>query len=258
MFALLQTAYAWSTIGCYTPPAGTAVSLSQPFNAVDCVNACANRNAIYAAIQVSVCYCYNTTQNWVKQNDAECSQNCQDGFPCGGPFGRFTGYVIEQDTGVPPIVSASNTPTATPQITESTIGKGQSIDQWKIAAIAGGSIGALLILGVAFYLWRRNQKRSRNATLPRLLSSGRQVDGPLIPNLPRTPDMIYSVVHPYTSKRQDELDLAPMQVVAVRKVFKDGWAQGMNVTAGRSGVFPLACFLSEKDQIGVPARVDSL
>ncbi|RKO97401.1 hypothetical protein CXG81DRAFT_18973 [Caulochytrium protostelioides] len=88
----------------------------------------------------------------------------------------------------------------------------------------------------------------------------------LVPGLlPRTPNMIYSVVTPHSVTHDphgDMLRLREDDVVHVQSVYADGWAFGTSVTSGESGMFPLATLVGDDRYSGknmvVPARHDSL
>ncbi|TPX63511.1 hypothetical protein SpCBS45565_g06563 [Spizellomyces sp. 'palustris'] len=63
--------------------------------------------------------------------------------------------------------------------------------------------------------------------------------------LPRTPNMIYSVITAHNPISSDEIELRTDDVVAVQRHFEDGWGVGTNVSTGQVGVFPLGCLVSE-------------
>ncbi|KAJ3272700.1 hypothetical protein HDV01_005336 [Terramyces sp. JEL0728] len=154
--------------------------------------------------------------------------------------------------------SSSASPSATgdsnPVVTEKTVGSGNSINQRQIALYA--SLGAALIIVVILIivLYRRKKKLESLPTLPRL-NSKRNAEY-LLPNLPKTDNMIYTVMTNYQPRRPDELRLNKDDVVAV-KTYKNGWAAGVNVTNGETGSFPLVCFVSPEvmeTAIVIPVR----
>ncbi|KAI9091154.1 hypothetical protein DFS34DRAFT_636023 [Phlyctochytrium arcticum] len=49
----------------------------------------------------------------------------------------------------------------------------------------------------------------------------------------------YIVVYPHVPRMIDEVELRPGDEVAVRKLYKDGWCRGTNVTTQQTGCFPL-------------------
>ncbi|KAI9350269.1 hypothetical protein BDR26DRAFT_581835 [Obelidium mucronatum] len=49
------------------------------------------------------------------------------------------------------------------------------------------------------------------------------------------------VVHPYSSTKEDELELCVGMEVILLKEFKDGWGRGQSVETGVVGMFPLVC-----------------
>ncbi|CAG8440265.1 7163_t:CDS:2 [Ambispora gerdemannii] len=55
---------------------------------------------------------------------------------------------------------------------------------------------------------------------------------------------IVQVVHPYTPVLPDELELAPNDVIIIKRLFDDGWAVGINRDTGKEGAFPLVCIAS--------------
>ncbi|KAJ3034495.1 hypothetical protein HK097_004494, partial [Rhizophlyctis rosea] len=155
------------------------------------------------------------------------------------------------------------------------------------AAIIGGTIGALVALFLlSFLLFNKWRKNRRLQTIPHLdaiasktfLAGGAGAAGAaltspsfandptdpyLLPGiLPRTPNMIYSVVTPHTPLQKDEVPLQTDEVVAVRGYFKDGWGVGTNVNTGSTGAFPLGCLVSDekwaKRGFVAPQRVDSV
>ncbi|KAJ3041015.1 hypothetical protein HK097_002405, partial [Rhizophlyctis rosea] len=52
-------------------------------------------------------------------------------------------------------------------------------------------------------------------------------------------EMRYVVVYPHFPRMSDEVELNPGDIVAVKKIYKDGWCRGTNLNTGNSGVFPL-------------------
>ncbi|KAI8808511.1 hypothetical protein BJ742DRAFT_808848 [Cladochytrium replicatum] len=51
----------------------------------------------------------------------------------------------------------------------------------------------------------------------------------------------YLAIHPYSAKLSDEVSLDRGHVVLIRKVYNDGWVNGINLTTGQEGTFPVAC-----------------
>ena len=234
---------AWSSVGCYQldRPATLNITIN-PLQVTLCVEGCSKQNASFALLAPAGCACLATTPLPTRVNDAECNQFCSDGYGCGGPPNRVSIYGIQPDAAIPPFSSPSPSPTSS--VTTENIGKGSSIDQWKIAAIAGGVLGGLIVLGIAFLVYKRWKKNKDVSTLPRLHSKSKTT-GYLLPNLPKTADMIYSVQKTYRAQRQDELTVMINHVVAVRSTFADEWALATNITAGDSGLIPLSCLVSE-------------
>ncbi|KAJ3272117.1 hypothetical protein HK104_004549 [Borealophlyctis nickersoniae] len=129
------------------------------------------------------------------------------------------------------------------------------------AGAAGGAVAAGSKLARSL---SRGRKRAGSASAGGPGGSGSvSSDAYLLPGLlPRTPNMIYSVVTRHSPNRADEIPLHPDQVVAVRHHFADGWGVGTNVTTGATGAFPLGCLVSDdrwaKNGFTVPERTDSV
>ncbi|KAJ3140832.1 hypothetical protein HK101_003461 [Irineochytrium annulatum] len=49
----------------------------------------------------------------------------------------------------------------------------------------------------------------------------------------------YRVIGDYLPQMEDEIELRAGQVMVIKKVFGDGWANGLNLTTGKEGTFPL-------------------
>ncbi|KAJ3089323.1 hypothetical protein HK102_006648 [Quaeritorhiza haematococci] len=201
-------------------------------------------------------------------------------------------------------ISRSGTATATPPVGTPNIielpgrtpdndtfssGAGMST-QTRAWIIVGSLVGAVILLALGAVIYNRvKRKKEPVHTLPRLSSSSAAVSAAagaasgtggtessslfLIPGvLPRTPNMIYSVIRPFnpsatpsTSTSTDEIKLQRDEVVNIREVFSDGWAVGTNVSTGESGIFPLGCLVSDQGWAtksgfvnGPPTRSDSL
>ncbi|KAJ3109962.1 hypothetical protein HDU96_007008 [Phlyctochytrium bullatum] len=72
--------------------------------------------------------------------------------------------------------------------------------------------------------------------------------------VPQPTDLVFvSVVRPHRPRTEDELELAPGQVVVVLRCFDDGWALGILKNTGTQGVFPLACVTALIKRGGVDA-----
>ena len=69
-----------------------------------------------------------------------------------------------------------------------------------------------------------------------------------------------TVLKPFISDRMDygdEVDLQVGDTVVVRTIFADGWCEGVNVTSGKSGMFPaesvgLVADKGEREKMLVP------
>ncbi|KAI9089867.1 hypothetical protein DFS34DRAFT_382524 [Phlyctochytrium arcticum] len=49
----------------------------------------------------------------------------------------------------------------------------------------------------------------------------------------------YTAMHAHIPSRTDEVTIAPTDTLTVRKLYRDGWAVGMNVSRGCAGYFPI-------------------
>lgn len=54
----------------------------------------------------------------------------------------------------------------------------------------------------------------------------------------------YKVVHNYEASLPDEISLKYGDVVEVLATYDDGWGRGRNLNTGKTGVFPMQCFIS--------------
>ncbi|KAJ1553040.1 hypothetical protein HK096_009467, partial [Nowakowskiella sp. JEL0078] len=50
---------------------------------------------------------------------------------------------------------------------------------------------------------------------------------------------IYQVVFPYQQQKFDEVTLVNGNVISISEIFADGWARGVNLSTGMSGVLPM-------------------
>ncbi|KAJ3045062.1 hypothetical protein HDV00_011787 [Rhizophlyctis rosea] len=184
--------------------------------------------------------------------------------------------------------SASSTPHTGGSTTSVGSVGGTTTSSVNRSALIGGLVGGLVALSLAAFLilnrWRKSRRLRATPHLEAMSSkaflggaggsaaaaqllAGDPQDPYLLPNvLPRTPNMIYSVVTPHAppSSAKDEIPLLPEEVVAVRGYFKDGWAVGTNVNTGATGAFPLGClvgdekFRKKSGAFTAPQRVDSV
>ncbi|KAI8831554.1 hypothetical protein BC829DRAFT_494497 [Chytridium lagenaria] len=53
----------------------------------------------------------------------------------------------------------------------------------------------------------------------------------------------YKVLHDYESNLPDEIELRAGDYVDVHATYDDGWGRGTNLSTGKTGVFPMQCFL---------------
>ena len=248
------------------------------------------------------CYKFNWTLRaqdslWSQVNPVECSVKCPaDGLPCGeAVHKRYSMYTVGVGSSIvfPAIDATQNStkPESTtsaspkgPQVTNANIGTGNGQDVYKILAVSGivlGCIAFLVLLGVFIYYIRKAKSLNKLPQPPVAASLTPNLDDPknklplplleserrsslfLIPSvLPVTPNQIYSVVTPYMPYKKDEVRLKADHVVCLRQAYEDQWALGSNVTTGESGVFPLACLVSDeswlKAGIQFPPRTASL
>ncbi|KAI8928517.1 hypothetical protein BC831DRAFT_448259 [Entophlyctis helioformis] len=265
----LSLASAFSLLDCRTavnpaqlPPPAQLPATTTPLTLTvqDCVDACSRSAAGFALLGASACRCVPTfaqvASDFIVVNTAECSLTCADGFPCGGvlAFNRFSVYNVTENglpapaPGSPPTAPSPSPgtngtrPVPNANTTNENLGKGNAIDQRKIALIVVGVsvfVLAVIITGVLVYRYRKRQAIPATPTLDMGESSEFLIPG----LLPRTADQIYSVHTSYKAVGTDELSLEPKQIVAVRNTFADGWAVGTDVATGADGVFPLACLV---------------
>jgi hypothetical protein len=204
-------------------------------------------------MNTSICVCTNTTVGLTQQNAAECSDRCSDGSPCGSPAGRLSLYELTKPVNpavVTSVVGSSPTPVAG-TTDNTTLGRGDSLNQKQIALYA--SLGAaVVIVVIAVILFIRHKKKQASIpTLPR--HGSRKNEKFLIPNLPATTNLIYSVHTSYKPNQLDELVLNKDDVVCLQSYSGD-WGLGTNVTTGEKGYVPLACFLDPKFAVNIPKR----
>ncbi|KAJ3318858.1 hypothetical protein HDV06_006979 [Boothiomyces sp. JEL0866] len=248
--------------GCFTA-IGPLVVQSQTQGIDSCAQLCSqNTTNLYAVLAPNaLCSCATSLSSFVAVNGAECSFMCSDG-PCGGITGtRVSIYQLTQSSGASlPIITSSTSPSSsatsdpTAVVTEKTVGSGNSINQRQIALYASLGAALVIVIILIIVIYRRKKRLEALPTLPRL-NSKRNAEY-LLPNLPKTDNMIYTVMTNYQPRRPDELRLNKDDVVAV-KTYKNGWATGVNVTSGETGSFPLVCFVSPEvmeTAIVIPVR----
>jgi len=61
----------------------------------------------------------------------------------------------------------------------------------------------------------------------------------ILKNHSSSSETIYYVVRPYKAQRTDEISIHPGDAVNIYKSFDDGWAEGLNKTTNKIGMFPL-------------------
>jgi hypothetical protein len=242
----------FSTIGCFS----TALQPSplQPLTAENCANKCLEEQGLMSFTTPIGCGCTNTTEGFFRQNDAECGERCSDGSPCGGRD-RVSVYELTKPIS-PTIAVMTPTPVATsspsnpnPGSVDASIGAGDSLNQRQIAIYA--SLGAALIIGVVGVTLFIRRKRRLDA-VPTLPRHGNRNKDYLIPNVPKTTNLVYSVHREYTGK-EGEMSVRVDDVVCLQQ-YKGEWGMGINVTSGEKGRIPLVCFVDLKFEATMPKK----
>lgn len=243
---LVAATVAYSGLGCFqldANPGHVVLNSSAPFALTDCISRCVAFNSsvqlvavsIAAPIGSNICSCLTQLYS-LKVNIVECGRSCSDGITCGGILDRATIYFVDTTDVTNAKASSVPSPTRNPNLDVST-GMGSKLETWKIAVIVAAIILLLAIITVSVWFHLNNRKGTN--TLPRLPKSSSF----LISDLPKTREMIYSVVRPHVPAQKDEIVLLKDNVVALRTVYTDGWALATNVTTGESGMMPLICFV---------------
>ena len=268
---LASTAHAFRLLGCYDPIApqyASANGIAAVQTVQGCVDTCGVLSKGIAGLFGGICTCLtdeSSIPRIFKNSTIECSGKCIDSLPCGSfPSNdeAFSLYILNPDEikvnstrsrGVTrPTAEAGTTDT----VEYANIGAG---DRSRIGWIVGISLAivALFAAIALFIYWRKKRTESqKKTTLPRLETVVSD-DIFLIPGLlPKTPNMIYSVLKPYNARYYGELTVMEGDMIIIKKWFRDEWAQGIVVSTSESGLFPLAILINEDRPIN--PRADSL
>jgi hypothetical protein len=109
-----------------------------------------------------------------------------------------------------------------------------------IGVIIGAAILILVLLGVGYYIISR--RRSTNVKPESKAPEPFAKDDvePAVTTI-QMEEKLLTVIHPYESSMQDELNIVPGDQIILIKEFDDGWAQGKHIQTGKEGVFPMIC-----------------
>jgi hypothetical protein len=244
--AFLSFVLSFSMLGCYEEDKlGTSktgiTQKGSPFSLKDCINACLSLDSSLSIVAASLsgsseaksyCRCLASTYKQIV-NVAECQLNCSDGFACGGFLQKASLYNVTDEDLIDHNQVSVNT-------------GNRSINTCLIAVIVFTSLAllVLLVLAINFYLRYRKRMKTNNYSLPRLPSDGSGTF--LIRHLPRTKGLIYSAPKSYIPVKADELAVSIGDVVAVRKLFDDGWCDAINISTGANGILTLSCLVPPK------------
>ncbi|KAI8901778.1 hypothetical protein BC833DRAFT_562173 [Globomyces pollinis-pini] len=239
--------------GCYVPKNILPPSVPLASLSVDvCTNECLlSPSNSFAAIGTN-CTCLPSLDGFNLANIAECNQKCTtDGEFCGNALNTRLSVYQLLAVSIPSGITLQTTPTSTTRPStddNSILGTGTNVNQRRIALYISIAVVSLLLIALVIYCIRRKQKEASIPTLPRLHSSSKT--RMILPNLPETSDMVYSVQTPYTPRRSDEIPLNANDVVKVGDYHPNGWGYATNVTTGTQGLIPLVT-LAQNDRNGV-------